>query len=349
MNIKYISMEIGKLIYPGFNRSFEELSSIKVKKGNLIEIVDLTEIEWVRSAIKELIKEKNADIEIKFKEASEKDILKVSQIVGADKTPDEAKNEFNNGKRIIGIASGKGGVGKSTLTSLLALAFSEQGKKVGILDADIWGFSIPKMLGAKFPPIPFNNRIFPSKINKLNVISMEYFVKQDEAVIWRGPMLHKAIEQFLYEVLWQDIDVLLIDMPPGTGDVSISLSQFLNFYETIIVTTPQSNATVVAERAGIMSRKVNSSIIGVIENMSHIDLGDSKLYPFGKGGGEVLSENLKVPLIGQLPLIEGVSKLSEKGRLNDFTKDNLFKNVLDLAEGINKIGPKKKPISLKVK
>jgi ATP-binding protein involved in chromosome partitioning len=349
MNIKYISMKIGKLIYPGFNRSFEELSSIKVKGGNLIEIVDFTDIEWVRSAIKELIKEKNGDIEIKFKEASEKEILKVSEIVGAGKTPEEAKNEFNNGKRIIGIASGKGGVGKSTLSSLLALAFSEQGKKVGILDADIWGFSIPKMLGAKFPPIPFNNRIFPSKINKLNVISMEYFVKQDEAVIWRGPMLHKAIEQFLYEVLWQDIDILLIDMPPGTGDVSISLSQFLNFYETIIVTTPQSNATVVAERAGIMSRKVNSSIIGVIENMSHIDLGDTKLYPFGKGGGEALSENLKVPLIGQLPLIEDVSKLSEKGRLNDFVKDDLFQNVLDLSESINKIGPKKKPISLKVK
>ncbi|MDA9713453.1 P-loop NTPase, partial [Acidimicrobiaceae bacterium] len=123
--------------------------------------------------------------------------------------------------------------------------------------------------------------IFPSKINDLSVISMEYFVKQDEAVIWRGPMLHKAIEQFLYEVLWQDIDILLIDMPPGTGDVSISLSQFLNFYETIIVTTPQSNATTVAERAGIMSKKVNSSIIGVIENMSYLENGNEKLYPFG--------------------------------------------------------------------
>ena len=155
-------MEIGKLFYPGFNRSFDELSSIEIKNDNLIEIIDFTEIEWVRSAITELIKEKNSDVEITFKEASEKDILQVSQIVGADKTPDQAKNEFNNGKRIIGIASGKGGVGKSTLTSLLALAFSEQGKKVGILDADIWGFSIPKMLGAKFPPIPFNNRIFPS-------------------------------------------------------------------------------------------------------------------------------------------------------------------------------------------
>jgi ATP-binding protein involved in chromosome partitioning len=204
------------------------------------------------------------------------------------------------------------------------MAFAKQGKKVGILDADIWGYSIPKMLGAKFPPIPFNNRIFPSKINDLSVISMEYFVKQDEAVIWRGPMLHKAIEQFLYEVLWQDIDILLIDMPPGTGDVSISLSQFLNFYETIIVTTPQSNATTVAERAGIMSKKVNSSIIGVIENMSYLENGSEKLYPFGKGGGEELSKNLGVEFIGSLPLYE------------------------EMVNTINAIAPKKKPIDLKI-
>ena len=349
MNIKYISMEIQNLNYPGFNRSFDELSSINIKSDNLVEVLDFTDIEWVRSAVKEIIKEENADIEVTFKTPSDEEILSASKIVGADKSPEEVKEDFMSGKRIIGISSGKGGVGKSTITSLLGLAFAEEGKKVGILDADIWGFSIPKMLGAKFPPIPFNNRIFPSKINKLNVISMEYFVKQDEAVIWRGPMLHKAIEQFLYEVLWQDIDVLLIDMPPGTGDVAISLSQFLNFYETIIVTTPQSNATVVAERAGIMSKKVNSSIIGVIENMSHIELKDSKLYPFGKGGGKKLSENLSVPLIGQLPLIEDISKLSENGKLLGFVKDDLFKNVSGLAEGINKIGPKKKPISLKVK
>ena len=126
------------------------------------------------------------------------DVLKK---IGADKTPDQIKDAFNDGKRVIGISSGKGGVGKSTVTSLLALAYAKKGKKVGIVDADIWGYSIPKILGAKFPPIPFSNRIFPSKINDLNVISMEYFVKQDEAVIWRGPMLHKAIEQFLFEVI----------------------------------------------------------------------------------------------------------------------------------------------------
>ena len=266
----------------------------------------------------------------------------------ADLSVEDAKKDFSKGKRIIGISSGKGGVGKSTISSLLGMAFAKQGKKVGILDADIWGYSIPKMLGAKFPPIPFNNRIFPSKINDLSVISMEYFVKQDEAVIWRGPMLHKAIEQFLYEVLWQDIDILLIDMPPGTGDVSISLSQFLNFYETIIVTTPQSNATTVAERAGIMSKKVNSSIIGVIENMSYLENGNEKLYPFGKGGGEELSKNLGVEFIGSLPLYDSVSKYSEDGKLLEFGADNDFKVVEEMVNAINAIAPEKKPIDLKI-
>ena len=177
---------------------------------------------------------------------------------------------------------------------------------------------------------------------------MEYFVKQDEAVIWRGPMLHKAIEQFLYEVLWQDVDILLIDMPPGTGDVSISLSQFLNLYETIIVTTPQSNATTVAERAGIMSKKVNSSIIGVIENMSYLENGNEKLYPFGTGGGEELSKNLGVEFIGSLPLYDSVSKYSEDGKLLEFGEDNDFKVVEEMVNAINAIAPKKKPIDLKI-
>ena len=262
-------MEFEKLIYPGFNKTFGELECFTLNKSNQLEVIDYFNIDWVRSAVEELVKTVDEKIKIEFIEPTTVDIESASKLVKADLSVEDAKKDFSKGKRIIGISSGKGGVGKSTISSLLGMAFAKQGKKVGILDADIWGYSIPKMLGAKFPPIPFNNRIFPSKINDLSVISMEYFVKQDEAVIWRGPMLHKAIDQFLYEVLWQDIDILLIDMPPGTGDVSISLSQFLNFYETIIVTTPQSNATTVAERAGIMSKKVNSSIIGVIENMSY--------------------------------------------------------------------------------
>ena len=308
-------MSIEDIVYPGFNKSLMELNCLKKIDDKTYEVLDFTDIEWVRSALNESALSIDNLIKLEFRKPTDEEMTKVLKKIGADKTPDQVKDAFNDGKRVIGISSGKGGVGKSTVTSLLALAYAEKGKKVGIVDADIWGYSIPKILGAKFPPIPFSNRIFPSKINDLNVMSMEYFVKQDEAVIWRGPMLHKAIEQFLFEVIWEDIDILLIDMPPGTGDVSISLSQLLTFFETIIVTTPQSNATLVAERAGIMSKKVNSSIIGVIENMSYMKIEDSIIHPFGEGGGKTLSEKLDVPLVGQIPLDKLIASYCEMGRL----------------------------------
>jgi ATP-binding protein involved in chromosome partitioning len=341
-------MDIENILYPGFNKSLAELKAIKKIKKNSVELVDFTEIEWVRDVLKHRFDEVG-DYNLKFLKPSEDEINQVSKLVGADINGDALKNNFHKNKRIIGITSGKGGVGKSTVTSVLGIAFDELGKKVGILDSDIWGFSIPKILGAKFPPIPFNERIFPSKINNLSVISMEYFVKQDEAVIWRGPMLHKAIEQFLFEVLWQDIDILLIDMPPGTGDVSISLSQFLKYFENIVVTTPQSNATIVAERSGIMSKKVNASIIGVIENMSFMQLDDSKIYPFGKDGGNKLAEKLSVPLLGSIPLNEDITIASEMNNLFEVSNKKIFESIKQIAQEIIKQQPKKKPIDLTIK
>ena len=340
-------MELENIIYPGFNKSLSELKAISKIKKKSCEIIDLTEIEWVRDVLKHRIEE-IGDFKIKFNKATEDEIQYVSKLVGADIDLEELKNNFHKNKRIIGITSGKGGVGKSTITSLLGLAFDELGKKVGILDSDIWGYSVPKILGAKFPPIPFNERIFPSRINNLNVISMEYFVKQDEAVIWRGPMLHKAIEQFLFEVLWHDVDVLLIDMPPGTGDVSISLSQFLKYFENIVITTPQTNATIVAERSGIMSKKVNASIIGVIENMSYMEVNNNKIYPFGKDGGKDLSKKLDVPFLGELPLLEEITVSSEGSNLFAFKEKPEFKNIVNIANQILKFQPKKKPIDLKI-
>ena len=333
-------MELEDIIYPGFNKSLSELKAISKIKKKSCEIIDLTEIEWVRDVLKHRIEE-IGDFKIKFNKATEDEIQYVSKLVGADIDLEELKNNFHKNKRIIGITSGKGGVGKSTITSLLGLAFDELGKKVGILDSDIWGYSVPKILGAKFPPIPFNERIFPSRINNLNVISMEYFVKQDEAVIWRGPMLHKAIEQFLFEVLWHDVDVLLIDMPPGTGDVSISLSQFLKYFENIVITTPQTNATIVAERSGIMSKKVNASIIGVIENMSYMEVDNNKIYPFGKDGGKDLSKKLGVPFLGELPLLEEITVSSEGSNLFAFKEKPEFKNIVNIANQILKFQPKK--------
>ena len=304
-------MELDNIIYPGFNKTLSELNAISKIKKKSCEIVDLTEIEWVRDVLRHRVEEVGT-YDIKFRKPTDEEIKSVSEIVGAD------------------------------------INIDELGKKVGIMDSDIWGYSVPKILGAKFPPIPFNERIFPSRINNLNVISMDYFVKQDEAVIWRGPMLHKAIEQFLFEVLWHDIDVLLIDMPPGTGDVSISLSQFLKYFENIVVTTPQTNATIVAERSGIMSKKVNASIIGVIENMSYMEAKGNKIYPFGKDGGKDLSKKLDVPFIGAIPLLEDITVSSEGSNLFAFKENPEFENIISIANEILKFQPKKKPIDLKI-
>ena len=308
-------MNIENILYPGFNRSLAELKAIKKIKKNSIELVDFTEIEWVRDVLKHRFDEVG-DYKLKFLKPSEDEINQVSKLVGADISGDTLKNNFHKNKRIIGITSGKGGVGKSTVTSLLGIAFDELGKKVGILDSDIWGFSIPKILGAKFPPIPFNERIFPSKINNLSVISMEYFVKQDEAVIWRGPMLHKAIEQFLFEVLWQDIDILLIDMPPGTGDVQLTLAQKIPVSGAIIVTTPQDIALLDARKGLKMFEKVEVPVLGIVENMSiHIcsKCGNEESI-FGEGGGSSLAKENEVDLLGKLPLDISIREQTDTGK-----------------------------------
>ncbi len=216
--------------------------------------------------------------------------------------------------RVIGVSSGKGGVGKSTVTANLAVALAARGKRVGLIDADVWGFSIPKMLGIDRQPVVLNDVMLPPEAHGVAVMSMDFFVGDDQPVIWRGPMLHKAIEQFLVDVHWDDLDFLLIDMPPGTGDVAISLSQFLPNAETIVVTTPQPTAERVAARAGLMAEKVNQQVVGVVENMSWFTADDGTRYPiFGEGGGEALAEKLGVDLLGQIPLVPAVREGADAG------------------------------------
>lgn len=206
--------------------------------------------------------------------------------------------------RVIGIASGKGGVGKSSVTVNLALALTDKGYSVGIMDADVWGFSIPKMMGIDRAPSVLQEMLIPPVAHGVAAISMDFFVDPEQAVVWRGPMLHKALEQFLVDVYWGDIDFLLIDMPPGTGDVSISISQYLPRSEIIVVTTPQPAAQRVAVKAGLMAAKVNQEVVGVVENMSWFTADDGKRYDlFGSGGGEQLASDLDVPLLGQIPLV----------------------------------------------
>ncbi len=216
--------------------------------------------------------------------------------------------------RVIAVSSGKGGVGKSSVTTNLAVALAARGNTVGVMDADVWGFSIPRMLGVDRPPTVVDEVLFPPEIHGVKAMSMDFFVPDDQAVIWRGPMLHKAMEQFLSDVHWDDPDYLLIDMPPGTGDVSISLSQFLPMAQAIIVTTPQVTAQRVAKRAGLMALKVNQEILGIVENMSWFTGDDGKRYAiFGEGGGQALADEMDVPLLGQIPLVPEVRSSADAG------------------------------------
>ena len=216
--------------------------------------------------------------------------------------------------RVLLIASGKAGVGKSSVTTNLSVALAQRGKDVAVIDADVWGFSIPRMLGVQHAPVVIDQMLVPPEAHGVRCISMGFFAAEDQPVIWRGPMLHKALEQFLTDVFWDDPDFLVIDLPPGTGDISLSLSQFLPRAEVYVVTTPQPAAQRVAQRAAFMSQKVNLEVKGIIENMSWFTGDDGKRYElFGAGGGADLAQRLEVPLLGQVPLVPELRIGSDSG------------------------------------
>jgi ATP-binding protein involved in chromosome partitioning len=206
---------------------------------------------------------------------------------------------------VVAVCSGKGGVGKSTVAANLATALSRLSERAGILDADVYGHSIPHILGIHQKPVLVDRMIVPPVKDELKLMSIGFFLDDNEPVMWRGPMLHRALEQFLSDVHWGELDVLVVDMPPGTGDVAISLGQLLPRAEAIVVTTPQPAAQEVAARAGVMAQKTSMRLIGVVENMA----GDV----FGTGGGEQLAEQLGVPLLGRVPLDARVRESGDEG------------------------------------
>ncbi|MBB4737569.1 ATP-binding protein involved in chromosome partitioning [Actinoplanes octamycinicus] len=222
--------------------------------------------------------------------------------------------------RVYAVASGKGGVGKSSVTVNLAAALARRGLSVGVIDADIYGHSVPRMLGVESKPTRVEDMIMPPQSHGVKVISIGMFTAGNAAVVWRGPMLHRALQQFLADVYWGDLDVLLLDLPPGTGDVAISLAQLLPNAEILVVTTPQMAAAEVAERAGAIALQTHQRLVGVVENMSWLELPDgSRMEVFGAGGGETVAESLtktvgaRVPLLGQIPLDTRVREAGDAG------------------------------------
>jgi ATP-binding protein involved in chromosome partitioning len=270
----------------------------------------------------------------------------LQQKLGRNRLPEGALAQVKN---VICVASGKGGVGKSTLTANLAAALAIEGYASAALDADVWGYSIPRMLGvAGRPRVSEQRKILPiDAAGGVKVMSIGFFVEDDAAVVWRGPMLHKAIQQFLEDVDWGELDYLLIDLPPGTGDVSMTLAQLLPQSKMLLVTTPQPAAQSVAHRAAEMAGKFDLEVMGVVENMSGFTAPDGSRYTiFGEGGGQRLADDIDVPLLGKIPLQEELRQHADEGRplVADDPDAPAAQAIFHLARGIVAATPRELPV-----
>jgi ATP-binding protein involved in chromosome partitioning len=266
----------------------------------------------VAQSVREL--EGVAGVNVSFDVLSDNEKADLGRKLGRPSLPEGALAQVSN---VICIGSGKGGVGKSSVTANLAAALAGEGKQVGVLDADVWGYSQPRMLGlgAERPRVNAERKLVPLQAAEgISVMSIGFFVEQDSAVVWRGPMLHKALQQFLEDVEWGTLDYLLIDLPPGTGDVSMTLAQLLPQSKFLIVTTPQAVAQKVAHRSAQMADKLKLEIAGVIENMSgFVTPSGERFQIFGEGGGQLLAEELEVPLLAKVPITMGLREQADAG------------------------------------
>ena len=251
-------------------------------------------------------------VSVSFDVLSDTEKGELQRKLGRGSLPEGALAQVSN---VVCIGSGKGGVGKSTITANIAAALAAEGKSVGVLDADVWGYSIPRMFGVTGrPPVSPERKIIPLEAGGVKIMSIGFFVEEDAAVVWRGPMLHKALTQFLEDVEWGQLDFLLVDLPPGTGDVSMTLAQLLPQAQFVIVTTPQQTAQKVARRSADMANKVNLEVAGVIENMAGFVTPDGERYQiFGEGGGQELADEIQVPLIAKVPLTMPLREQADAG------------------------------------
>jgi len=293
----------------------------------------------------------HAKVDVDFVVLSEDERLALSESMRKDSPSPMAGSDSKT--QVVAIGSGKGGVGKSTTAVNLAASLSKAGHSVGLLDADVWGFSVPRMLGIYEKPSVLGDLIVPPEMFGVKVVSIGLFTSEENPVMWRGPMLHKALQQFLEDVHWGDPDYLLLDLPPGTGDVAMSIAQFIPGAAMITVTTPQAVAEKVAQRAAFMAEKTGLKPTGVIENMSYFTCDHGTRYElFGRGGGETLAQRLRVPLLGRIPMDPALMEFADKGApIVLQAPDSAVAQAFDLCakELVNLIQPKpkaKKRISL---
>jgi ATP-binding protein involved in chromosome partitioning len=312
------------VIDPELRRSIVDLGmvrSVEIRDGGKVEVVvSLTTPGCpIRSHFQQAVAQNVSaldgvtEVGVGFDVLSDSEKSGLQQALGRGRLPEGALAQVKN---VICVASGKGGVGKSTLTANLAAALAADGQAAGALDCDVYGYSIPRMLGVdRKPDVNAERKIVPPEGPAgIKVMSIGFFLEQDAAVVWRGPMLHKAIQQFLEDVAWDELDYLLLDLPPGTGDVSMTLAQLLPQAKVLVVTTPQPAAQSVARRAAEMAGKVDLELLGVIENMSGFTTPDGQRFTiFGEGGGQLLADELDVPLLGKVPLAEDLREHADSG------------------------------------
>ena len=352
-----ITEALKAVIDPELRRSIVELGMVRsvqiADDGRVDIVVSLTTPGCpIRSHFQTAVSERVAALEgvtgvgVGFDVLSNEEKGRITQSLGRQRLPEGALAQVKN---VVCVASGKGGVGKSTLTANLAAALAADGHTSGALDCDVYGYSIPRMLGVNSKPeVSAERKIIPlTGPTGVKVMSIGFFLEENAAVVWRGPMLHKAIQQFLEDVDWGDLDYLLLDLPPGTGDVSMTLAQLLPQAKILIVTTPQPAAQSVASRAAEMAEKVDLELLGAIENMSGFTTPDGqRVTIFGEGGGQLLADELDIPLLGKVPLSQELREHADAGTplVLEHPDDPAAQAIRDAARGIVAATPQELPV-----
>jgi ATP-binding protein involved in chromosome partitioning len=352
-----ITEALRSVIDPELRRSIVDLGMVRsvaiADDGRIDVVVSLTTPGCpIRSHFQQAVAQQVGALEgvsevgVGFDVLSDDEKGQLQKSLGRPRLPEGALAQVRN---VVCVASGKGGVGKSTMTANLAAALHAEGHPAGALDCDVYGYSIPRMLGVQGKPeVNAERKIVPlTGPGGIKVMSIGFFLEQDAAVVWRGPMLHKAIQQFLEDVAWDELDYLLLDLPPGTGDVSMTLAQLLPQAKVLVVTTPQPAAQAVARRAAEMAAKVDLELLGVVENMSGFTTPDGQRFTiFGEGGGQLLADELDVPLLGKVPLSEELRAHADSGSPLVLEQPDApaSQAIRDAARGIVAVTPQELPV-----